>query len=530
MSEQRAGAAPTLVGVDVGSTHIKAALVESGSGVLHVARRATETHQVRGGGAYHRPGEVLAAVNSAIAECVAAAGARRKPAAVGIASMAESGVPVDRRNLPVGDILAWHDPRPERQAAWLERQIGAPALFARTGLRPEPKYTLPKLLWLREHKAADFTRLRRWAGVAELVALDLTGNLATNASLACRTLAFDVTARAWDVELLGLASLGPDEMPTVLPLGEAVGGLSAAAATRLGLAAGTPVAIAGHDHLAAALGAGVTKPGDVLDSMGSAEATLLVSERPVLADELRRGGYSSGCHALDGLAYVSGGLQSSGALIDWFLDTFLDGGEAKAAGAGHAGAHGRVGGSTAAEAERYARFVELLDRAGPGPVEPIVRPYLRGRTAPHRDPSAGLEFEGLRETHTLVDVAAAVVDGCAYHVRWMLDELARITGTPLDRVKLTGGGARNRRWVAAKAALGPGRLEVVRTDEAAALGAALVAGIAGGVYGSVEEALADASPFDRVTAPATVRARYDAAYLDRWLPAVITRLRQGGLS
>jgi len=119
-------------------------LVAPGSGVLHVARRATETHLVRGGGAYHRPAELLAAVNSAIAECVAAAGgAAHKPAAIGVASMAESGVPIDRRNLPVGDMLAWHDMRPERQAAWLERQIGAAPLFARTGHRPEPKYTLP---------------------------------------------------------------------------------------------------------------------------------------------------------------------------------------------------------------------------------------------------------------------------------------------------------------------------------------------------------------------------------------------------
>jgi ribulose kinase len=69
---------------------------------------------------------------------------------------------------------------------------------------------------------------------------------------------------------------------------------------------------------------------------------------------------------------------------------------------------------------------------------------------------------------------------------------------------------------------------VVRTDEAAALGAALVGGVAGGVYASVTDALIDASPFDRVTAAATIRARYDASYLDRWLPAVITRLRQGG--
>ena len=510
MRVQTAVAPRTLIGVDVGSTHIKAALVAPGSGVLHVARRDTKTHPVRGGGAYHKPAELLAAVSSAIAECVAVSGAARKPAAIGIASMAESGVPIDRRNRPVGDILAWHDPRPDRQAAWLERQIGAAALFARTGLRPEPKYTLPKLLWLREQRAADFTRLRHWAGVAELVALDLTGQLATNASLACRTLAFNITTRAWDAELLGLASLGPDEMPAVLPLGQAAGGLTAAAAARLGLPGGTPVVIAGHDHLVAAVGAGVTTPGDARDSMGSAEAALIVTAEPALADEVRRGGFSTGCHAMDGLSYVVGGLQSSGALVEWFVDTFL----AAAPGA--------------SEADRYDRFIELLERARPGHVEPLVRPYLRGLTAPHRDSSASLEFEGLRETHTLVDLAAAVIDGASYHVRWMLDELARINGITLDHVKLTGGGARNRRWVTAKAALGPGRLEVVRTDEAAALGAALVAGVAGGVYASVADALVDASPFDRVTAPATVRARYDAAYLDCWLPAVITRLPQGG--
>ena len=529
------------MGVDVGSTHIKAVLFAPGNGVLHVARRPTETHLVRGGGAYHRPAELLTAVSAAIAECVAAAGGPgARPTAIGIAGMAEAGVPIDRRNLPVGEILAWYDSRPERQAAWLERQIGGPALFARTGLRPEPKYTLPKLLWLREHKAADFTRLRHWAGISELVALDLTGELGTNASLACRTMAFDVVRRRWDRELLALASLGPDEMPPILPLGAAVGGLTTAAAARLGLPAGTPVAIAGHDHLAAAIGAGVIKPGDVLDSMGTAEQALLVTQVPVLLDEVRRGGFSIGCHAVDGLSYVAGGLQSSGALIEWFLDTFLGPlavapAQARAVTPAGARAAGRASvraatAANAAESDRYARFMALLEQAGPGPAEPIVRPYLRGRTAPHRDPSASLEFEGLRETHTLVDMAAAVVDGAAYHVRWMLDELARITNTPLDRVRLTGGGARNRRWVVAKAALGPGRLEVVRTGEAAALGAALVAGVACGAYESVADALTDASPFDRVTAPASIQARYDAAYLDRWLPAVITRLRQGGLA
>jgi xylulokinase len=503
------GTVPTLIGIDVGSTNTKAALVAPGRGVIHVARRATVTRQVRGGGACHRPDELLAAVESAAAECVAAAVAAglAAPSAIGVASMGEAGVPLDRRNSPLGDVLAWHDPRPERQAAWIERQVGAAALFARTGLRPEVKYTLPKLLWIREQRASDFARLRRWAGVSELVGLSLTGGLATNASLACRTLAFDVSARAWDADLLRLAGLEPSNMPEVLPLGAPAGGLTDAAARRLGLTAGIPVAIAGHDHIVSALAAGVVRPGEVLDSMGSAESITLVTSVPVLSDELRRAGYSSGCHVIDGVWYVGGGLSSSGAVVEWFIDTFLP---------------------PERGADRYAGFTRLLQSAAPGPAEPLVRPYLRGRTAPHRDAGATLEFDGIREGHGLPELAAAVVDGAAYHVRWMLDELARITATRLDHVRLSGGGTRNRRWVTAKASLGPGRLEIVRAEEAGALGAALVAGMAGGAYGSIEEALADASPVDRASAAASIRTRYDDAYMDRWLPAVLSRLRQGG--
>lgn len=512
MPSKTRGSRPSIVGVDVGSTRTKAVLLVPGQGVAHVARRNTETHRVRGGGAFHKPNELFATVSAVVAECISAAGSGRgKPAAIGIAGMAEAGVPIDRRGYAVGEILAWFDPRPSRQAAALDRQLGAAELFARTGLRPEPKYTLPKLLWLREQRATDFARLRRWAGVPELLAFELTGELATNASLACRTLAFDVTSRSWDPELLGIASLEPDEMPAVLPLGRPVGGLTASAASRLRLPSGTPVAIAGHDHLATALGAGVTSTGDALDSMGSAEAALVVTNAPVLTDEVRRAGFSTGCHALDDRAYVIGGLQASGALIDWFVATFLP--------------------ATSKDGQRdgYARFAQLLEKAGSEPVEPIVRPYLRGRTAPHLDLTATLEIDGLRETHGLADVAAAVVDGAAYHVRWMLDELARVSNTRLDHVRLAGGGVRNKRWLTAKAALGPGRLEVVRAEEAAALGAALVAGVAGGVYGSLAEALADASPVDRVTVGTKVRSAYDAVYLDRWLPAVINRLRQSVL-
>jgi xylulokinase len=524
---------PTLIGLDAGSTHVKAVLVVPGSGVVHVARRATPTHTVRGAsgasgagsGAYHRPEELLAAVESAIAECAAAAAAAHlpPPAAVGIAGMAEAGVPLDGQGRPVGEIVAWFDGRPARQAAALESRVGAAPLFARTGLRPEAKYTLAKLLWLRDERPREYRRLRRWAGVPELIAHRLTGELATNASLACRTSAFNVAKRRWDEELLSFAGLEIEQMPPVLPLGRGVGPMTAVAAGRVGLPAGTPVAVAGHDHLAGALGAGVARPGDALDSMGSAEVALLVTRQPALSDELRRNGFSSGCHAIDGLSYVAGGFQASGALVEWFVDSVLAGsrsGRGGRRGADGAGAGGEGAGGAADSDTRYATFLALLDRAAADPAEPLVRPYLRGRTAPRPDAAATLAIEGVREIHGLPDVAAALVDGAAFHVRWIFEELARLTETAPGRVRVIGGGARVPRWLRAKAALGPGRVEVARTEEAAALGAALVGGVAGGVYASIAAALADASPSEAVRVSPGIRARYDLAFRERWLPAV----------
>jgi len=146
-------------GVDVGSDSHKGRARGTGECVLHVARGHRDPRRARRR-RLPPPGRVARRGKRCDAECVAAADGPAASPRRSASPACGGRRPIDRRNLPVGDILAWVRPAPERQAAWLERQIGAPALFARTGLRPEPKYTLPKLLWLREHKAADFTRLR----------------------------------------------------------------------------------------------------------------------------------------------------------------------------------------------------------------------------------------------------------------------------------------------------------------------------------------------------------------------------------
>ncbi len=491
-------ASPLLVGLDLGTGRCKAALVTREGQVIHVARRPTATRRLPGGGAVHPVPELLATVETLLAGCASAAAGRRI-AGIGIASMSEAGVPLDRSGRPVGDIIAWFDARPSAEAAALASWVGPERLHAITGLRADAKYTLAKLLWLGRHRPASIRRMRAWAGVAELAVRHLSGALATNGSLACRTLAFDVSSRRWDADLLALAGLTIDQVAPILPFAHAAGGLRPEVARRAGLDPGLPVCVAGHDHAVGAFGAGVAWPGQALDSMGSAEPVLVVTERPRLDDSLRLAGLSTGCHVLDDRWYVLAGLQQSGGTVDWFVERLL-------------------GGTEADGADPYAAFMRLIASVPPGPTGLIVLPYPRGRSAPHPDPGATLDVLGLRPEHGLADIGVAVLEGTAFAARWMLEALETAAGVRVRRLRVIGGGTRNPRWLEIKAGVGRWPLAVAEAGEATAFGAALIAGIASGTFASPADALRRAAPARTLDAARGVRRRYVRAY-EAWVRA-----------
>lgn len=497
--------ADLLIGLDVGTTHVKGALIAADGHALRIARRPTVTHRLPDGGAVHHLDEILAAVDGVMRDCIEAVPANRRVAAIGVASMAEAGAPIDGRGVLLADILAWHDPRPAAEARTIAREVGAGPLFAITGLRAEPKVSLAKLLWLRRHGPPRVRRARSWAGVAELVVQALTGVLATSPSLACRTMVWDLRTRTWHPDLLRLGGLEADAMPEVLAAGQAAGELRREAALRLGLPSGIPVAVAGHDHLVGAVAAGVGAPGRVLDSLGTAEAVLMVTEEPQLDDAVRRTGFSSGAHPLPGLHYLIAGLPAAGALVEWFVETFAASGLER---------------GTAARRDAGAEFERLLESAGAGPTGIVVDPAFRGRTAPSPDPGASGMIRGLRFDHGLPDLALATIEGVGCQVRWMLESLETLSGRRIEEVRLIGGAARSPRVRDVRAALYPWPLAVCEASEAVAVGAALLGGLAAGAFPDVTAVHAAASPAHLIARDRELAAAYDRHYRSRFLPAV----------
>lgn len=457
------------LGIDVGSTNLKALLYELGghprmggdSGVRHVLAAASTP--TPGSGA-----ELVDGVLGLVRQVVARAG--RAPDCVGVASMAETGVPLDAQDCPLGDLVRWDGRRGSQDADRLAEALGADALFAATGVRPSAKAPLAVWAHLRRTAPDRWAALHRWAGAGDLVVLALTGRLATDHTLAGRTAAYRLPALGhgleprFDTDLLVAVGLRPEQLPDVVLPGELAGRVQPPGAA--GLRPGTPVVVAGHDHAVGAWAVGVRQPGQVADSVGTAEAVIRVVDARPDPRCVRTAGMSlvrtvAGTH--DALV---AGSPSAGAMLPWWSERF---------------APGRDAGALLSELNR--------DR---DPTGLFVLPYLSGRQSPHPAPAATARLVGEPAGRSLRDLAGALLDGLSLHARWMIIEQARLAGHDpgVGAVVALGSPVRSDSpWLWTKAAVGPAPVRAVLVPEPVAEGAALLAAVRAGLLEAPESVL-----------------------------------------
>ncbi len=453
---------PTALGIDVGTTNTKVALVDLAEPrVLAVASARTP--------APADAADVLAGLVARVLRSTSHPGGHVSsgvvPCAVGVASMAETGVPVGPDGRPRGDWLRWDGQRAGAEADLLAARLGRADLFAATGVRVSAKVPLATWEWLRTHRPDDLHGgAGRWAGAADLVGMLLTGRLATDHTLAGRTGAYRLgrpgdLPTALDADLLGAVGLTPAHVPDVLVPGEPLGVVLDGPFTAAGLRAGTPVVVAGHDHPVGTWAAGVRRPGQAADSVGTAEAVCTVLAVDPVPGPVAAAGMSlvrtvSGAHAA-----LLAGSSSAGAAVAWWLES-----------------HGT------ADVDALMADVAAL---GDAPLDTLVLPYVRGRQTPAPDPDATPQVVGDLDGRSAAEGAFALLAGLALQARWMLDEQRRLAGADAaTSVAVLGGPmSANPAWLRLKARVSPSPLRLVAEAEPVAAGAALLAAERSGLGG-----------------------------------------------
>ena len=471
-----------LLGIDVGTTHTKVGVYAPDGALLAHAGAPTprETGGEVSGGAEHFPPEALWENAAAlIREVVSETGTIK---ALAVASMGESGVTLDAHMEPTYPIIPWND---SRAAGHMER-LGLPAekWFEITGLHPNPIHSVAKWLWLREHAPKAWERTKSWLSVTGWVRFKLTGEAVMEASQAARTMAYDVRRGEWSGEVLERARIPQSFLPPVVPGTARVGEVTAEAAALTLLEPGTPVFAGGHDHICAALACGAFSPEVALDSHGTAEAlTLGLPTRP---DPESAGGFGVGPHVIEGHAYLLGGVYSAGGALEWVKKLL------------------RV--------ESFDALRALAASVGPGE-SPLFIAHFYGAAPPFNAPQASGAFVGLTPEHGPAHVSRAVYEGIAFELRAGTEALERVTGRPVQTVRMVGGSAGDPFWSPLRAAVLGRPLECARHPDMVTAGAALLAGLGAGVYDSPREAVEKTYASSQTFFPdPDVQALYDAPY------------------
>ncbi|HEX6654732.1 MAG TPA: FGGY family carbohydrate kinase, partial [Candidatus Limnocylindria bacterium] len=359
-------------------------------------------------------------------------------------------------------------------------------IHARTGHLPAAFHIGPKLMWLKAHEPDTIARAAAALQPRDLVALALTGELATDGTHAAATLAFDLKERAWAADLLDGMRLSADLFPPVRPSSAPVGALLNSVAKRVGLRPGLPVILGGADSQACALGAGVVAPGPVSEMAGSSTCLNAAVRDPLLVLEVTH--YP---HVVPGPYTTETGINTTGAAVAWIADLLY-------------GPRGRHAG-----AADYARLDAEVADTPAGADGVLMLPVLGD--GERTDPALRGAFSGLSLRHGRAVQVRAMMEGVAFMIRQQLG-LIRAGGAQVTELRISGGDARMTTWNRIKADVIGVPVTTVPGD-AAVGGVAMLAGLGAGLYGDVDDAIRSAVHVGEALEPdPSAHARYTAQF------------------
>ena len=482
-----------LLGIDVGTGGTRALIIDASG---RIVSSATDEHvpfaSPQTGWAEQDPRDWWRAACGALRAALGRAGLSGEDiTAVGFSGQMHGSVLLDAQGDVIRPALIWCDQRTDAECRAITDKVGAARLIELTCNPALTGFTLPKLLWVREHEPEAWKRVASVLLPKDYVRFRLTGDRATDVADASGTLLFDVGARKWSAAMLEATGLSAKLLPRAYESPEVTGSVSADGATATGLRPGTPVVAGGGDQAAGAVGMGIVRPGAVSATIGTSGVVFAATDRPALDPA---GRVHTFCHAVPGRWHIMGVTQGAGLSLRWFRDRF---------GAGPD--DGR---------DPYERLTEEASGVPAGADGVLWAPYLMGERTPHLDPRARAALVGLAASHTRGHIVRAILEGVAFSLKDSFSIFQEMQ-VPVGRVRLGGGGARSPLWRQIQADVYGYPVEIVEAEEGAAYGAALLAGVGGGAWKTVDAACDAVVRVGITVAPQladqrTLAARYDA--------------------
>lgn len=457
MSSMR-GSTAMIISHDLGTTGDKATLINAQGTIVGAVTVPYRTDFGPRGKAEQDPDQWWRALCHATQQLlVKTPGSRGQVAAISFSGQMMGAVLLDSKGGPVRPAIIWADTRATAQAARLIDRVGMEAGYRITGHRLNATYSLSKVMWVRDNEPDTFAKVRHMVLAKDFVAYRLTGVIATDPSDASGTNAFDQTSGCWSEEILDAAGIDSSIFPEIVPSTTIIGTVTAAAADETGLLPGTPVVMGGGDGPMGALGSGIVDAASgAYAYLGSSSWVSFAADRPLHDPEMRSMTFN---HVIPGRYVPTATMQAGGASLEWIVDVLAPG-----------------------QTHRYNRLLEEASEVKASQDGLYFLPHLLGERSPYWNPAARAVFAGLARHHGPANLARAVVEGIAFNLYSGLEAFTS-NGALIDGVDAIGGAANSSHLLQIFSdvwGLPIRRRSLV--DEATALGAAVVGGVAAGIF------------------------------------------------
>jgi xylulokinase len=468
---------PLLLGIDVGTSSVKAVLLDL-RGNLRAARQAEyPLHHLRPGWVEQDPEDWWQATCKAIREALAEVPhGPERVLGLAVSSQAPTLLPLDRSGRPLRPAMIWMDRRAEAETARLTEMLGAAEIHRITGNRPDAFYGAPRLLWLRDHEPEILKRTWKFAQVNGYINYRLTGRLTLDPAHAVLMQMCDYATGELSETLCSACGVDPAQFPEIMDAHRVQGEVTVEAAEASGLRTGTPVMAGTVDSPAAALEAGVTEPGIAVEMTGTSTVVIMPNDRGVTEPAL-----IAMRHVLPGIHLLLGAMVSSGGCLRWFRDQ-LGQPEVRAA------------------AEQKTDPFDLLTgpaaQVAPGSDGVIFLPYMMGERSPLWHTNARGVFFGLSLATCKAALVRSILEGAAFTLRHNVEVAAR-AGAEVREMRSVGGCRRSDLWNQIKADVLGLPVLLPRTSVGSPFGAAILAGMGTGAFPDVRRSLREMIQLDR---------------------------------
>jgi len=493
-----------LMGIDIGSTSIKAVVYNGDLGIVSRGQVPTplRTEESEAGGTelFWNPDDMWEGVVRAVREALSAVENTAGIAGVSVDGFGQDAVPVARDGSWLYPFISWHDRKTVPQMERFLLSMNEEEVYRITGTRPWYFHTLFRIMWLKEHHPGIVDDAWKFLIITDYINYRLCGTAATDFSEASTTMAFDQTSGSWSETMLRVAGIDRSKLPEPLQGGTVIGGVCEEAARKTGLAAGTPVVLGGHDNICSFVAARDANAVPVIIT-GTFESVLLSLPGPLLCAEGLRRNIVCEKSVISG-EHVLWGTQHAGSVVEWFERRFGMEREEESV-------------NVSVSADRFGMLRREEVCAG----GVFMLPHLLGAMTPAADQCSRGAFIGLTEATTRRALLRAIIEGINFQSRAICEALSAVTGTGFERAINIGGGGYSDFWMQNRADVTGMEIEVPDIREATSLGAAILAGVGTGVFHDYSEALSRRNFEVKTYTPDRGRsALYDRYYRDIFTP------------